>query len=258
MSAPAAIAEATTDQPAARVALAAAAAEPFHAYLFAGPRGRRQGATQRGRWRPSCSPPAPPTPPTRAAARSPTPRRTQTSSGCVRRGTQHLVEDIRERVIGQVVYRPFEDERRVFVIEAAEAMAEESQNALLKTLEEPPPFAHLILITAEPEALLETVRSRCQVVRFARLGPDAVEARLEGDGDPAERHAVARLCDGDVLRAAFLLSSRGARAARRGRGPGAGDAHGPARRSPVDRARRGRRRCGRARRGRGPRARRTG
>ena len=53
-------------------------------------------------------------------------------------GNQHLVEEVRERVIAQVPYRPFEGERRVFVIEAADAMAEESQNALLKTLEEPP------------------------------------------------------------------------------------------------------------------------
>ena len=55
----------------------------------------------------------------------------------------------------------------MFVIEAADAMADESQNALLKTLEEPAAFVHLLLISAEPEALLETVRSRCQTVRFA-------------------------------------------------------------------------------------------
>ena len=134
-------------------------------------------------------------------------------------GIQHLVETVRERVIAQVAYRPFEGDRRVFVIEAAEAMAEESQNALLKTLEEPPPFAHLILITAEPEALLETVRSRCQEVRFARLGPDAVEARLEEQGEPAERRAAARLCDGDVGPRRLPARARGARAARRGRGP---------------------------------------
>ena len=166
--------EATALQPAARVALGAAAAAPFHAYLLVGPPGAGK-APPRGRWPPSCSPRACPTPTTLAAARSPIRRRTPTSSGCDRRGTQHLVEDVRERVIGQVAYRPFEAERRVFVIEAADAMAEESQNALLKTLEEPPPFAHLILVSAEPEALLETVRSRCREVRFDRLGPEAVE-----------------------------------------------------------------------------------
>ena len=82
----AAIAEATADQPAARKALAAAAAEPFHAYLFAGPRGSGQGGRRRGRWPPSCSPTGPPTRPTPGGGRSPTPRRTPTSSGCARRG----------------------------------------------------------------------------------------------------------------------------------------------------------------------------
>ena len=55
-----------------------------------------------------------------------------------------------------------------------------------------------MLVTAEPEALLETVRSRCRLVRFARLAPDAVEARL-GDEAPAdERRAAARLSGGDT------------------------------------------------------------
>ena len=97
----------------------------------------------------------------------------------------------------------------MFVIEAADAMAEESQNALLKTLEEPPAFAHLILVTAEPEALLETVRSRCRAVRFARLAPGAVEARLEPAAPDAERRAAARLCDGDLTKAAFLVAPDG-------------------------------------------------
>ena len=62
-----------------------------------------------------------------------------------------MVEEVRERVIRAASYRPFEGEKRVFVVEAAEAMRDESQNALLKTLEEPPEFAHLILLTSEPE-----------------------------------------------------------------------------------------------------------
>jgi DNA polymerase-3 subunit delta' len=112
-------------------------------------------------------------------------------------------------VIGAAAYRPFEAQRRVFVIEAADAMAEESQNALLKTLEEPPPFAHLVLITSEPEALLETVRSRCRPVPFARLAPEALEARLDAQAPEAERRAVARLADGDLDRAEFLLGDEG-------------------------------------------------
>ena len=201
--------DATADQPGARVALTAAVQAPFHAYLLAGPPGAGKAAAARalaaellvagaddpdGVRRRALADPSPH--PDLVWLRPP--------------GTQHLVEDVRERVIGQVAYRPFEGERRVFVIEDADAMAEESQNALLKTLEEPPPFAHLILVSAEPQALLETVRSRCRTVRFSRLAPEAVEARLGGEFDPGpERTAAARLSGGDAGRARFLLSEDG-------------------------------------------------
>ena len=89
-----------------------------------------------------------------------------------------MVEEVRERVIRAAAYRPFEGGKRVFVVEAAEAMRDESQNALLKTLEEPPEFVHLILLSSEPEALLETIASRCQPVDFAPLPAEAVEAAL--------------------------------------------------------------------------------
>ena len=89
-----------------------------------------------------------------------------------------MVEEVRERVIRAAAYRPFEGGKRVFVVEAAEAMRDESQNALLKTLEEPPEFVHLILLSSEPEALLETIASRCQPVDFAPLPAEVLEAEL--------------------------------------------------------------------------------
>ena len=115
-------------------------------------------------------------------------------------------------MIRAAAYRPFEGGRRVFVIEAAEAMRDESQNALLKTLEEPPAFAHLILLSSEPEALLETIASRCQPVEFAPLpggggrGRAARRRRRRRD----EVAAAARLAAGDLERARFLLSRRAA------------------------------------------------
>ena len=205
---PETIRDATADQPAARVALSAAAAEPFHAYLFAGPPGSGKRAAARALAAELLAAGADdPDDARRRALADPSPH--PDLAWLRPPGLQHLVEEVRERVIAASAYRPFEGERRVFVIEAAEAMADESQNALLRTLEEPPPFAHLILVTAEPEALLETVRSRCRPVRFARLGPDAVEAGLDPGADPAERLAAARLSDGDGGRAAFLLTDEG-------------------------------------------------
>jgi DNA polymerase III subunit delta' len=129
------------------------------------------------------------------------------------KGAQHMVEEVRERVIRAAAYRPYEGGKRVFVIEAAEAMRDESQNALLKTLEEPPEFVHLILLTSEPAALLETIASRCQPVDFAPLPVEAVEAALQGDApsgaDADEVAAAARLSAGDVELARLLLSEPG-------------------------------------------------
>jgi DNA polymerase III subunit delta' len=128
------------------------------------------------------------------------------------KGAQHMVEEVREQVIRAAVYRPYEGGKRVFVVEAAEAMRDESQNALLKTLEEPPGFVHLILLTAEPAALLETITSRCQPVDFAPLPAEAVEAALReraADADENEIAAAARLAAGDVERARLLLSEQG-------------------------------------------------
>jgi DNA polymerase-3 subunit delta' len=122
-------------------------------------------------------------------------------------GAQHLVEDVRESVIRASSLSPAEGRRRVFVIEEAEDLRDESQNALLKTLEEPAPFAHLILVCSEPEQLSETILSRCAPVEFGPLTPDAV---LESLGAGEESGAAARLSGGDVELARLLLGERGA------------------------------------------------
>lgn len=129
-------------------------------------------------------------------------------------GLQHRVEEIRRRVIRLATRRPFEAGRRVFVIEQAQAMRDESQNALLKTLEEPPPYAHLILIAGAADELLPTVRSRCRPVEFAPLPAEVVQRRLarqpELASTPSETlRAASRLADGDFDRARLLASARG-------------------------------------------------
>jgi DNA polymerase-3 subunit delta' len=226
---PEALRDATASQPGAAAALASALAAPTHAFAFTGPPGTGKRAAARAFAAELIAEGAPdPADARRRVLADPSPH--PDLVWLEPPGAQHLVETVRERVIGAASYRPFEGERRVFVIAAAEAMAEESQNALLKTLEEPAPYAHLILITAEPEALLKTVRSRCRAVRFAPLSPDAVEALLADRApasSPEERRAAARLTAGDAERAEALCSPAGrelrdvvvaaARAARAGR-----------------------------------------
>jgi DNA polymerase-3 subunit delta' len=197
----------------AQMALSAAlAAGPAHAYLFRGPRGSGKRAAARAFAAEILAAAAEdPDDTRRRALLNPSPH--PDLVWLAPSGAQHMVEEVRERVIRAAAYRPFEGGKRVFVIEAAEAMRDESQNALLKTLEEPPQFVHLILLSSEPTALLETIASRCQPVDFAPLPPEAVEAILRGDvphgADPDEIAAAARLAAGDADLARFLLSEEG-------------------------------------------------
>lgn len=71
---------------------------------------------------------------------------------------------------------------KVFIIDEAELMAKEGQNAVLKTLEEPPPNTYLFLISSSPERLLPTIRSRCQHVHFHRLDVDSMRQWFDGAG----------------------------------------------------------------------------
>jgi DNA polymerase III subunit delta' len=181
---------------------------PSHAYLFTGPRGSGKRAAARAFAAEllAAGAPDPESARRRAMAEPPS----HPDLVWVRPpGGQHLVEELRERVIRAASLRPLEGETRVFVIEAAEAMREESQNALLKTLEEPASFAHLILLCAEPEALAATIASRCQTVTFKPLAPNAVAEQLGEAGDDAEVEAVSRLCGGDVELARMLLTPAG-------------------------------------------------
>src|SRR3954453_14197060 len=106
-----------------------------------------------------------------------------------------LVGDI-EPVVAAASHTPFEAARRVFVIEAADRLIEAAANKMLKTLEEPPEFAHLVLLTDRPGNVLPTIASRCQHVRFDALPARELAAKLRGV-EPETALACARLALGD-------------------------------------------------------------
>ncbi|MCK4627837.1 MAG: AAA family ATPase [Sedimentisphaerales bacterium] len=97
------------------------------------------------------------------------------------------IDVIREFVIKPAGIVPTRGRARIFIIEESETMSQASQNALLKTLEEPPPGTFLILITSRPERFLPTVQSRCQSVRFGPLPYTFIHKRLTATGVPAEQ-----------------------------------------------------------------------
>lgn len=116
------------------------------------------------------------------------------------------IKSIRERVLDLVGYRPFEGQRRVFIIDPADALSVQAQDALLKTLEEPPPSAVLILISAYPDSLRPTVLSRCRRVRFGVLTEAEVTQVLceRHRMDPALARGRAALSGGSVSQALAL------------------------------------------------------
>src|SRR5207302_9524720 len=105
---------------------------------------------------------------------------------------------------------PFEAARRVFVLERADTMNDEVANRLLKTLEEPAAYVHLIRLTDALGQMLETVVSRCQLVRFDPLPAERIAAILEREGvEPARAGACGRLALGNLMRARYLASEAG-------------------------------------------------
>ena len=101
------------------------------------------------------------------------------------------------RLQRQVALRPYWRRRRIVVLEGAELTTEAAQNGLLKTLEEPPPGAVILLLAASAGALLPTLRSWCESLRFAPVAAEAIEKALVDGGMPEkEAAALARASGG--------------------------------------------------------------
>jgi DNA polymerase-3 subunit delta' len=141
-----------------------------------------------------------------------------------------LRRDVADAVVSAAARTPFEATHRVFVLERADTMNDEAANSLLKTLEEPPPYVVLLLLTDRPTQVLPTITSRCQPVRFDALPAAELAQRLQSRGiDPETAIACARLSLGDGERALALALGEGpalrARAEAFARAPLAGRAH---------------------------------
>ncbi|MGB0741697.1 MAG: DNA polymerase III subunit delta', partial [Planctomycetaceae bacterium] len=115
----------------------------------------------------------------------------------------------REGLCFELSMAPQASERRVAVINDAHRMNAEGANALLKTLEEPPAQALILLISDSPDSLLPTIRSRCQVVRFFPLSTeDTIQILLNEEMTDSEQEArtVAEVCNGSITSAQQLLN----------------------------------------------------
>jgi DNA polymerase-3 subunit delta' len=191
------------EQPEAKRLLRAALAEgPAHAYLFYGPAGVGK----------------------RAAAHAFATQLLGGDDRVMRRahpdlyvlepiGDQIRIDEIRT-MRRDLHMRPFEADRRVYLVLSAELMNEDAADALLKDLEEPPPYAVLVLVADDLGPLPETIRSRCQLVPFSRLSERAVREEVLGRAPqltPEQATALARVAGGRLDRAERLLDPDAAR-----------------------------------------------
>ncbi len=181
--------------------------DPSHAYLFHGPAGTGKRAVARAFAAALLADGAQdPGQVAERVARGSHPDLTWvTPSGAA----EMLVADIEEPVVAAATRTPFESSRRVFVIEAVDTMNDQAANRMLKTLEEPAGFVHLLLLTDRREDVMATIASRCQHVRFDPLPPARMAEGLQlSDADRASACAALALGDADL--AARLAGEEGA------------------------------------------------
>ncbi len=183
-------------------------AEASHAYLFHGPAGAGKRAVARAVATELLADGSPDPASARDRARSGAhPDLTWVAPSGAH---EILVSDIDGPVVAAASKTPFEASRRVFVIERVDELGDEAANRMLKTLEEPASFVHLILLTDRLVEVLPTIRSRCQIVRFDAPAVEDVAAALERLGaDPTTALACARLSLDDADRAQELAGEEG-------------------------------------------------
>jgi DNA polymerase-3 subunit delta' len=128
-------------------------------------------------------------------------------------GDQIRIDEVRE-LRRDLHMRPFEAERRVYLVFGAHVLNAEAADALLKDLEEPPPYAVVVLVADELGPVPETIRSRCQLVPFRRLSERAIRAEIDRRAPglaPDQATAFARVAAGRLDRVERLLDPEAAR-----------------------------------------------
>lgn len=123
-------------------------------------------------------------------------------------GTFIKIDQVRE-LQKELAYRPFEAPKKACIIDGAEKLNQSSGNALLKTLEEPPGNALMILLTPARSAVLQTILSRCQTIEFQPLSAETIEAWLIRDQFEPEAARVAATLSGGSLRRGIEIAADG-------------------------------------------------
>lgn len=119
------------------------------------------------------------------------------------------VDDIRGQLVSDVMIKPYNGKYKVYIVSEAEKMTAQAQNALLKTLEEPPAYAVILLLTTNASVLLDTIRSRCVLLNLKPVPDDQVRKYLMENLEIPDYQAdiCVAFAQGSIGRAAALASS---------------------------------------------------
>ncbi len=117
------------------------------------------------------------------------------------------VDDIREGLNKSIVIRPYKSEKKIYILDEAEMLNAQAQNAMLKTIEEPPEYAVILILTANREVFLPTILSRCVELSLQPVSDDEVASYLAKNGFNIEenRDEVLRFAAGNIGRAVSFL-----------------------------------------------------
>ena len=123
--------------------------------------------------------------------------------------TSISVNDIREQLNNDISIKPYSSEYKIYIIPDANKMTEQAQNALVKTIEEPPVYAIIILLTENCDSLLPTIRSRCVTLTMNPVEKDKICTYLENKFqlEPEQAQIAANYCQGNIGKAIRFASS---------------------------------------------------
>ncbi len=120
------------------------------------------------------------------------------------------VDDIRDQLIGDIQIKPYSSKYKIYIIDEAEKLTPQAQNALLKTIEEPPSYGIVIMLTTNADIFLQTILSRCVKLDFKPVADDLVKKYLKDNYDVTDyevRFAVA-FAQGNIGRAITIVTSK--------------------------------------------------
>ena len=130
----------------------------------------------------------------------------------LKNGKTYTIEDVREQLLETVDLKPFQYEKKIYIIEKADTLNIQSQNALLKTLEEPPAHAVFLLLAERAEAFLPTILSRVVVMKIRPLSAETIADYLMQAGHLAEESRIlSAYAQGRIGQALELVEDEGFR-----------------------------------------------